>query len=295
MVVGTLLTLIACGGGQKAVFNSNRKPSKPVVRNTRPPVRPSTNEDSPAEIEDDVRPPITRPTTYKDKVQNYIRTYANVAVDEMNQYGIPASITLAQGILESGAGDGELTRRANNHFGIKCHNWDGERVYHDDDRAQECFRKYSDARYSFRDHSLFLTGRSRYSKLFTLRKTDYKGWARGLKAAGYATDPKYPAKLIGLIERYELDQYDTGSKKKRRPPEDVAEQPTPPVTPVVTESAGPSGPPPAANVRGQYQVKKGDTLYSIAKRHDISVDQLKVFNNLSDNTIEIGQVLIIRR
>ena len=289
------MTLASCGGSQKAVFTSKRNNPKPVVRNNRPPVRPSVNENSPAEIEDDVRPPVTRPMTYKDKVQNYIHTYANIAVDEMNQYGIPASITLAQGILESGAGDGELTRRANNHFGIKCHNWDGERVYHDDDRAQECFRKYSDAKYSFRDHSLFLTGRSRYSKLFALRKTDYKGWARGLKAAGYATDPKYPAKLIGLIERYELDRYDSGSRKKRQPSQEEVEQSEPPTIPVVAESPVPNISTPQETQQGQYRVRKGDTLYSIAKRHDISVDQLKVFNNLSDNTIEIGQVLIVRR
>ena len=115
----------------------------------------------------------------------------------MVDYGIPASITLAQGILESGSGKGELTRKSNNHFGIKCHrNWTGDRAYHDDDEKGECFRRYNHPMYSFNDHSQFLTGRKRYAFLFKLRKDDYKGWARGLRKAGYATDKKYPQKLI---------------------------------------------------------------------------------------------------
>ena len=119
------------------------------------------------------------------------------------QYGIPASITLAQGILESGAGRSALSKKSNNHFGIKCHKgWTGQRVFHDDDELQECFRKYKDPKYSFRDHSLFLTQRSRYEGLFAYKKNDYKSWAKGLRKAGYATDPKYPQKLINIIETY---------------------------------------------------------------------------------------------
>ena len=132
----------------------------------------------------------------------YIAFFKAVAIYEMKLYGIPASITLAQGILESGSGRGRLARDANNHFGIKCHDWTGPRVYHDDDRAQECFRKYNDPNQSYRDHSLFLAKRKRYANLFKHKPTDYKAWARGLKKAGYATDPKYPQKLISLIERY---------------------------------------------------------------------------------------------
>src|SRR5690606_7680630 len=129
--------------------------------------------------------------------------------DEMREFGIPASITLAQGILESGSGRGELTLKTNNHFGIKCHTgWEGGMEYHDDDEKGECFRKYNDPYTSYRDHSLFLTSRSRYAPLFDLRTDDYKGWAKGLRKAGYATDPRYPQKLIGLIERYELYRYD---------------------------------------------------------------------------------------
>src|SRR5690606_3384774 len=124
-------------------------------------------------------------------------------------HGVPASITLAQGILESGAGRGTLCVNANNHFGIKCHNdWDGGKVYHDDDAAGECFRKYEDPADSYNDHSLCLTTRGRYASLFELKNDDYKGWAHGLKAAGYATDPKYPDKLINLLVRYDLETFD---------------------------------------------------------------------------------------
>ena len=145
---------------------------------------------------------------YANNTERYIDFHKATAQNEMSLYGIPASITLAQGILESGSGKGRLSVKANNHFGIKCHGWTGKKIYHDDDEKQECFRKYKDAKYSFRDHSLFLSERKRYSKLFKLKKEDYKGWAKGLKAAGYATDRKYPQKLISLIERYQLYEFD---------------------------------------------------------------------------------------
>ena len=130
--------------------------------------------------------------------QQYINFFKSEAIHEMKLYGIPASITLAQGILESGSGKGRLAKEANNHFGIKCHNWTGPRIYHDDDRKQECFRKYKDPNQSYRDHSLFLVDRKRYADLFKYKATNYKAWAKGLKKAGYATDPKYPQKLITL-------------------------------------------------------------------------------------------------
>lgn len=139
----------------------------------------------------------------------YIEKYAPLAVSEMYRSGIPASITLAQGMLESGNGRSELALKSNNHFGIKCHNnWSGGRVYHDDDAKGECFRKYGHPYQSYRDHSDFLRYRDRYKFLFDYKVTDYKAWAYGLKKAGYATDPAYPKKLIKLIEDYDLHVYD---------------------------------------------------------------------------------------
>ncbi|MGB1075574.1 MAG: glucosaminidase domain-containing protein [Flavobacteriales bacterium] len=139
---------------------------------------------------------------------DYVSRWSEVAVQQMVEHSIPASITLAQGILESGNGNSELAAKSNNHFGIKCHSdWDGRRTYHDDDEKGECFRVYKSAAASFDDHSDFLK-RSRYAPLFELDITDYKGWARGLKKCGYATNPKYAGLLINLIERYELQRFD---------------------------------------------------------------------------------------
>ena len=209
--------------------------------------------------------------SYAEVVSTYIDNYSQIAKDEMLQYGIPASITLAQGILESGAGRGELTRKANNHFGIKCHtSWTGERVYHDDDEKGECFRKYKDPKYSFRDHSLFLTGRSRYQDLFTLKKRDYKGWAKGLKKAGYATDPKYPNKLINIIERYNLTQYD-----------DEVLGGTAQISSLDESKIS------------TYTVQRGDTLYSISRRFNMTVETLKEYNGLQSSDISVGQVLYL--
>jgi len=140
--------------------------------------------------------------------QQYIDQYKDCAIEQMLKWKIPASITLAQGLLESGAGRSELARKGNNHFGIKCHDWTGAMVYHDDDSRNECFRAYNSAFESYEDHSKFLAKRGRYSSLFNLKTTDYKGWAYGLKAAGYATDPKYPQRLIDIIQLYKLYEYD---------------------------------------------------------------------------------------
>lgn len=140
--------------------------------------------------------------------ENYIEKYKDIAIEQMEEHHIPASITLAQGLLESGAGQSELARRSNNHFGIKCHDeWTGKRTYHDDDRRDDCFRVYSSVRDSYEDHSKFLL-RPRYARLFKLDQQDYKGWAHGLKACGYATLPTYANRLIGIIELYELYRYD---------------------------------------------------------------------------------------
>ena len=143
------------------------------------------------------------------KTERYIEQYSQISVDEMNKYNIPASITLAQGILESGNGESRLATQGKNHFGIKCHsNWNGKTIIEDDDEQGECFRKYGKVADSYRDHSLFLTERGRYSFLFEYQKTDYKKWAEGLKEAGYATNPNYPTLLIDLIERYDLTRFD---------------------------------------------------------------------------------------
>jgi len=147
----------------------------------------------------------------------YIKNYAPLAMIEMDTYKIPASITLAQGILESRSGRSKLALRSNNHFGVKCHSdWNGERVYYDDDEKNECFRKYSHPIGSFQDHSQFLKKGERYASLFNLRKDNYEGWAKGLKKAGYATDPHYPNKLIKIIENYHLYKYDTAVLHHKR-------------------------------------------------------------------------------
>ncbi|MER3320134.1 MAG: glucosaminidase domain-containing protein [Allomuricauda sp.] len=206
--------------------------------------------------------------------QDYIETFAEIAQYEMRAYGIPASITLAQGILESGSGRGELTLKTNNHFGIKCHTgWQGEFDFHDDDAKGECFRKYNHPMYSFRDHSIFLSTRSRYAFLFNYKRDDYKKWAHGLRQAGYATDRKYPQKLISIIESYDLHKYDEA----------------------VVENGLSTVREPKQYEVFTHEVRKGDTLYGISKRYDISVDELRRLNNLNDNIISIGQLLNIRR
>jgi flagellum-specific peptidoglycan hydrolase FlgJ len=205
--------------------------------------------------------------------ESYIYQFSEIAKQEMKLYGIPASITLAQGILESGNGQGNLTRRSNNHFGIKCSNWKGAKVYHDDDKAQECFRKYTHAEYSYRDHSLFLFNRSRYAFLFDYPITDYKSWAKGLKKAGYATDPKYPKKLIGLIERYELYKYD----------EEIA----------VTLGIAPKHDKKnnKKSLPDVHVVAKGDTLYRISNLYGITIEKIKELNQMNDNILSVGQEL----
>ena len=207
----------------------------------------------------------------------YIAQFAPTAKSNMTKNGIPASITLAQGILESGAGTGDLSVQANNHFGIKCHKeWTGESVKHDDDALQECFRKYAQPEESYRDHSLFLNTRKHYAPLFLLPKNDYKAWAKGLKAAGYATDVKYPDKLITLIEKYQLQQYDG----------EVLGQPSTQNQTIAKSSE---------NVDAlKYIVSKGDTLYSISKKFNIAIDDLKKKNNIVDNALSLGQSIIVK-
>lgn len=150
----------------------------------------------------------TKVIAQKEKVQLYIDIYKEIAMQEMQRSGVPAAITLAQGILESKFGESELSQKSNNHFGIKCKlDWNGEKVYSDDDTKQECFRKYNTPQESYKDHSDFLKSRSHYAWLFTLDPADYVAWAKGLKKSGYATESDYPERLIGLIEDYQLNQY----------------------------------------------------------------------------------------
>lgn len=221
---------------------------------------------------------------------DYIDKFKVIAIQEMNQYGIPASITLAQGLFESGAGNSELARFANNHFGIKCtSDWKGKSYFKDDDNANDCFRVYDNPEDSFRDHSTFLK-RKNYARLFELDKNDYEGWAKGLKAAGYATNPKYPQLLINLIIKYNLDQYDRaeGEVAKIKREDRVLSQ--------INDSIGKSDTDTLTKTKPDdkiYTVKQGDTLYNISKRFGITVDELKALNSIPDNNIHIGQKLIV--
>jgi LysM repeat protein len=237
----------------------------------------------------------------------------------MNKYGIPASITLAQGIIESGSGNSSLARFANNHFGIKCtSDWKGKGYYKDDDKADDCFRVYKDARESYRDHSEFLK-RKRYSALFELDKNDYRNWALGLKQAGYATNPKYPDMLINIIDKYQLHQYDqpeTENEKLKREDRVFTEinanipQEKKKFTPVVvppskqiikapdtlkigTPKVYTVSPSAIEPVPETYVVKKGDTLFNISSRFGITIDDIKALNKLNDDGIKIGQKLIL--
>ena len=195
--------------------------------------------------------------------EDYIKEYREVAVEEMRRYHIPASITLAQGLLESGAGQGTLARKSNNHFGIKCGgDWRGKTVKHDDDARNECFRVYKNAKESYRDHSKFLAGRSRYAALFKLNITDYKGWAHGLKKAGYATNPRYAYQLIDIIERYDLYKYDKKGGLKW-----MKENPNP-------------HQPYLANGLVYVIARDGDTWKNLSKELDISQRKLRKYNDL---------------
>lgn len=269
----------------------------------------------------------------KDAYSAYIAKYSGMAMEQMKQYGIPASITLAQGLLESDAGRSTLATKCNNHFGIKCHSdWTGRKMYHDDDERQECFRCYRDADDSFRDHSLFLVNGARYQSLFKLGSTDYKGWARGLKAAGYATSPTYADKLIELIERYGLDRYDSKSGVRLKPGQlphqpllvnnqrcvrlregetfkDIAREYgmqlsllrrfneadrkfVPPVGTLVYLERKKSR---ADREHKTYVVKKGDSLWSISQQFGVRMKPLARRNLISDdNPLTVGMTLLLR-
>ena len=276
-----IATLVSCGSSKSSRSKKTAyKPKKTVV--TKKPTASKSTSSSNGNTE--VIESTSRTVVYSDVVNNYVAQFKDIAQSNMKQYGIPASIILAQGILESGAGSGTLSKNANNHFGIKCHTgWTGDSVRHDDDASQECFRKYKDPAESYRDHAEFLTGRSRYANLFKLEKGDYEAWAKGLKAAGYATDPKYPDKLISYIERYNLHQYDA----------EVLGKDFTPITRSQPIASTPK-PKPTNSGEGYYEVSKGDTLYSISKRFGTTVVELRKLNNMSDNAISIGQSLKVK-
>lgn len=226
----------------------------------------------------------------------YIGSYKNIAIDKMEKYKIPVSITLAQGILESGNGLSTLAKKSNNHFGIKCHSgWKGKRVYHDDDKKGECFRKYPSPEGSFDDHSVFLTGRGRYEFLFDLKPDDYKAWAKGLKKAGYATDRKYPKKLISFIETFELYEYDDlvldekSYKRAMRMNDNKFQDKREDIQDNAIADSG------IDDNDIFITVVKGDTLYSIAKNNNLSVDDLKRINGLDSNEISIGMKLLVTK
>lgn len=269
MVLVLALMLASCGSKKRIVTkkkNARAKTERVVV--VREDSKPSVSYDT----KDRDSAPVPKPASNANSSEIYIATYGAIAQKKMREHKIPASITLAQGILESGSGKARLAVEGNNHFGIKCHNWTGDKIYHDDDANQECFRKYRYAEQSFDDHSEFLTSRSRYAKLFELDIDDYKGWAKGLRAAGYATDRKYPDKLISLIERLQLYKFDEevlGNSVSKPKASDFTSHLT-------------------------HKVEKGDTMYSLSKRYNLSIKDLQQLNGMSDTNLQLGQILIIK-
>ncbi|MBJ7880231.1 glucosaminidase domain-containing protein [Gelidibacter salicanalis] len=269
MVLVLALVLTSCGGKKRIVTkkkNSKAKTERVIVRKDRSTPSVKSNENNAPHVA------TPKPSGNLNISEIYIATFSEIAKNNMRQHKIPASITLAQGILESGSGRGRLAVEGNNHFGIKCHDWTGDKIYHDDDASQECFRKYKHADQSFQDHSQFLTSRGRYGALFKLDLDDYEGWAKGLRAAGYATDRKYPDKLISLIERFQLYVFDEevlGTRRENTRTSDITNNLT-------------------------HKVVPGDTMYSLSKRYNISVNQLQKLNRMTNSNLQVGQILIVK-
>lgn len=274
LISGSVLLFSSCGILKK-------QPSKPQVSTASPRQIENVRKDEARTSEIDKHTPDT-----------YIERFSSIAIREMNSSGVPASITLAQGLLESGNGNSKLAREANNHFGIKCTSeWKGKTILKDDDQKDDCFRVYASPEESFEDHSEFLK-RKRYAALFELDKNDYQGWAKGLKAAGYATNPRYAELLISLIERYKLNRFDS----KETTIEKIKREDR-----VLTEIA--------ANIPKEklqeaiqspvamriHEVKAGDTLSSVSKLFGISVDDIKVLNGLENPVLKPGQLLVVSK
>lgn len=245
--------------------------------------------------------------------EQYIEQYKDLAIREMKRMGVPAAITLAQGLLETESGNSDLLKRSNNHFGIKCkNNWAGNGVSHDDDLRGECFRSYKDAEESYRDHSNFLRGSDRYAFLFKLDPADYKGWAYGLKKAGYATNPKYPAILIRHIEQYNLQQYSEmtlGEVPKFESEKYESDKEVPFV--YVEDSADANNAVAVSNRQAPSDfnettvavnnvkctfAKKGTSLLAIAKKNDISLSRLLQYNDMeTDGLLDYDQVIFLEK
>lgn len=250
------------------------------IKKVYPKVVEKQEENKQIEVKEEVK------STIFSSTEHYISYFKDAAMEEMRIYKIPASITLAQGIIESSSGNSELTKRSNNHFGIKCHKeWEGNTTFHDDDEKGECFRVYKDPATSYRDHSLFLTSRSRYSKLFKLDEGDFVGWAQGLSDAGYATDRRYPAKLIGLIEKFELHKYDTQVLGKSFEIDKTVQEKI---------LANKSSSERTIN-NSVHIVAAKESLYSIAKLYNLNVNDLRALNDLSSDILSIGQKLNLKK
>lgn len=265
-----MTTVVGCGSKKKIVTKKKHDKTEKVVaknKDSEPLVNPT---ETPVTTVPVVTAP--NPSGTMNITESYISEFSPIAQKKMREHKIPASITLAQGILESASGRGRLAVEGNNHFGIKCHGWSGGKIFHDDDVSQECFRKYKHAEQSFEDHSEFLTSRGRYAKLFDLDVDDYQGWAKGLRAAGYATDRKYPDKLISLIERFQLYRFDqevlgtTASTSRKKD----------------------------LGARLTHKVQKGDTMYSLSKRYNLSINELQKLNGMTNNNLQLGQILIVK-
>ena len=226
---------------------------------------------------------------WNQRYQTYINQYRDLAIEQMLKFKIPASITLPQGLLESGAGYSELATKGNNHFGIKCHGWTGRKTYHDDDEAQECFRAYNNVYESYEDHSLLLSRQPRYRSLFSLDGDDYKGWAHGLKKCGYATSPTYAQKLIGIIELYKLQQYDK-AKKYDRFMESRTHKDSP------SAKGGILHPIHRYNKNYYIVVKQGDTFRSLGKELGLSYRKIAKYNerNKRDKLV-VGETIYLKK
>ncbi|MFT5266484.1 MAG: LysM repeat protein [Polaribacter sp.] len=227
----------------------------------------------------------------------YIDKYKKIAIKEMKRTSIPASITMAQAVIESGNGNSYLSQKAKNHFGIKCHStWKGPKVYRDDDKKDDCFRKYPSHLESFRDHSDFLLKR-RYAFLFDYESTDYKAWAHGLSKAGYATNPRYPEMLIRVIEDEELYKLDKKQKRTLQPkPKPIPEENDHKQKEIEVKGDDiPNALPKSTIVTTEryHTVNSGETLYGISKKYNLSVDKLKALNSLTSNNLDIGQKLLV--
>ena len=223
-------------------------------------------------------------------IEQYITSWSGTAVDQMVEHGIPASITLAQGILESSYGNSYLAQNGNNHFGIKCHDWSGATIHKDDDSKNECFRKYKNAKDSYQDHSKFLTSRSRYAELFLLDKTDYTAWAKGLKKAGYATNPKYDKLLIDLIEKHNLAKFDKKGIVIEPEPLNIKTE-----LDLLAEKEERRTALVNANRTKYIVAKDGDTFYRVAREFGLTLRQLHKYNDFpkTKTTLESGDLIYL--